>query len=88
MADPNDVHQLDARGPAESNCCRILIVEDEATIARNCVTFFERQGHPVDVAYDGPAAIALSPAIHLMWVLDLGLPRLDGKRVLTICVDN
>ena len=33
----------------------MLIVEDEATIARNCVTFFEIQGYAVDVAHDGAA---------------------------------
>ena len=33
---------MDGRAPRkESMSCRILIVEDEATIARNCVTFFE-----------------------------------------------
>ena len=63
--------------------CRVLIVEDEATIARNCVTFFELQGYSVDIAHDGAAAVArLASDTFDVVVLDLGLPRLDGKRVL------
>ena len=68
---------------AESPRCRILIVEDEATIARNCVTFFELQGYAVDIAYDGAAAVTrLATDTFDVVVLDLGLPRMDGKRVL------
>jgi len=68
---------------ATTSRCRILIVEDEATIARNCVTFFELQGHEVDTAHDGPAAIGrLTSNTFDVVVLDLGLPRIDGKRVL------
>ena len=67
----------------ESPRCRVLIVEDEATIARNCVTFFELQGYTVDIAHDGAAAIArLTSDTFDVVVLDLGLPRIDGKRVL------
>ena len=68
---------------AVPSTCRVLIVEDEATIARNCVTFFELQGYAVDIAHDGTAAIArLASDTFDVIVLDLGLPRLDGKRVL------
>ena len=67
----------------ESPRCRVLIVEDEATIARNCVTFFELRDYAVDVAHDGAAAIArLTSDTFDVVVLDLGLPRIDGKRVL------
>jgi DNA-binding response OmpR family regulator len=63
--------------------CRVLIVEDETTIARNCVTFFELKGYAVDVAHDGAAAITLLTSNTFdVVVLDLGLPRIDGKRVL------
>ena len=69
--------------PSESLPCRVLIVEDEETIARNCVTFFELKGYSVDVAHDGSAAIArLTTDTFDAVVLDLGLPRVDGKRVL------
>jgi len=67
----------------EATSCRVLIVEDEATIALNCVTFLELHGYSVDIAYDGPAAIAqLSSTTFDVVVLDLGLPRLDGTQVL------
>lgn len=63
--------------------CRVLVVEDEQTIARNLVEYLEASGHPVDIAYDGPAAL-LQLARHTfdVVVLDLGLPRLDGQQVL------
>ena len=68
---------------AEASGCHLLIVEDEVTIARNCVTFLEFKGYSVDVAYDGAAAIAqLTSDTFDVVVLDLGLPRIDGKRVL------
>lgn len=67
----------------ESGRCRVLIVENDETIALNCVTFLEQRGHSVDVAYDGSAAIArLSSATFDVIVLDLGLPRVDGTQVL------
>src|SRR5512134_3843633 len=70
-----------SRTPAPA--CRVLVVEDERTIAANLVEYLEAQGHPVDVAYDGPAAIArLSSETFDVIVLDLGLPRTDGLRVL------
>lgn len=68
---------------SEPISCRVLIVEDEATIARNCVTFFEMQGYSVDTAHDGAAALTrLTSDTFDIVVLDLGLPRIDGKHVL------
>ena len=61
----------------------MLIVEDERTIAGNLAEYLESRGHPVDVAYDGPAAMArLSSETFDVIVLDLGLPRADGLHVL------
>lgn len=78
----HDGHHRGVSTPPKTNC-RILIVEDEATIARNCVTFLELRGYPIDIAHDGAAAITLltSDTFDVV-VLDLGLPRIDGKRVL------
>lgn len=73
----------ESRSTDESVSCRVLIIEDEATIALNCVTFLEMRGHSVDAAYDGSAAIArLSSTTFDVVVLDLGLPRVDGTQVL------
>lgn len=67
--------------PAAS--CRVLVVEDEPTIARNVVDYLEALGHRVDMAWDGQAALALlAQATPDVIVLDLGLPRLDGQQVL------
>ena len=61
----------------------MLIVEDERTIAGNLAEYLESHGHPVDIAYDGPAAMArLSSETFDVIVLDLGLPRADGLQVL------
>lgn len=61
----------------------MLVVEDEQTIARNVVEFLEQHGHRVDIAYDGPAALALlARQTFDVVVLDIGLPRLDGQQVL------
>ena len=69
--------------PKTSDACSVLIVEDERTIAGNLVEYLEAHGHPVDVAYDGPAAIArLASQTYDVVVLDLGLPRVDGLEVL------
>lgn len=68
-----------ARLPA----CSVLVVEDERTIAANLVEYLETHGHCVDIAYDGPAAIAcVSSGTYDVIVLDLGLPRADGMQVL------
>lgn len=68
---------------AASSGCRVLVVEDERTIAANVVEYLEAHGHAVDSAHDGPAAMArLSSDTYDVIVLDLGLPRADGMRVL------
>ena len=63
--------------------CRVLVVEDDATIVANLVEYLEMHQHHVDVAYDGTAAMTrLSAQTYDVVVLDLGLPRADGQRVL------
>ena len=62
---------------------KVLVVEDELTIAGNLLQYLELRGHKPDVAYDGPAAMACMDAEG--WdviVLDIGLPRADGFQVL------
>jgi len=62
---------------------RILVIEDERTIAANLVEYLESLGHAVDVAYDGPAAISrIGSETFDAILLDLGLPRADGLKVL------
>ena len=62
---------------------RILIVEDDPTIAANLYGYLERQGYTPDAAYDGQGALAmLSAAGFEAMVLDLGLPGMSGMDLL------
>src|SRR5688500_204662 len=61
---------------------RVLVVDDEQSLAKVVASYLERDGHQVTCVYDGPAAVdaarALAPDVV---VLDLGLPGLDGIEV-------
>jgi DNA-binding response OmpR family regulator len=65
---------------------RVLIVEDEAHLARGLQFNLEAEGHSVRVAEDGERALAalLSPGEHFdVVVLDVMLPRKDGFEVVS-----
>ncbi|MGE0798104.1 MAG: response regulator transcription factor [Lautropia sp.] len=69
--------------PPPGKALKVLVVEDETTIAANLHQYLELRGFVVDVAYDGPAAISRAAADTFdAIVLDLGLPRADGFQVL------
>ena len=61
----------------------VLLVDDELDIRANLAPFLERAGFRVTVAEDGEAALrevgALAPDLI---VLDVLMPRLDGREVL------
>lgn len=61
---------------------RVLLVEDEAQAASSLAELLRIDGHQVEVAPDGPAAIraaeAASPDVAL---IDIGLPGMDGIEV-------
>jgi len=62
---------------------RVLIAEDDGTIAGNLYTYLESRGFVPDVARDGEAALRLLDAsVFDAVVLDIGLPRRDGYAVL------
>ncbi|SHH35537.1 response regulator transcription factor [Pollutimonas bauzanensis] len=62
---------------------RILIVENDLTIAENLYAFLELKGFLPDAAYGGHAAVALLGDQHFdAMVLDIGLPGMDGYAVL------
>ncbi len=62
---------------------KVLVVEDEMTIAANLHQYLEIRGFLVDLAYDGQAAIArISAESYDVILLDIGLPRADGFQVL------
>lgn len=63
---------------------RILVVEDEPDLVALMKRWLERDGHQVEHAADGPAALEAlrwSPLPHLV-LLDVMLPKVDGFEVL------
>jgi two-component system OmpR family response regulator len=62
---------------------RVLIVEDEALLARQLATALGDAGYAVDCAADGAQADLLGRTeSYDVIVLDLGLPKIDGLTVL------
>jgi DNA-binding response OmpR family regulator len=62
---------------------RVLVVEDDSTIADVVVRYLEREGYAVTWAAGGGAAIAaIERALPDLIVLDLLLPEIDGFGVL------
>jgi DNA-binding response OmpR family regulator len=69
--------------PAAAAHYRVLIVEDDATIAGNLYSYLEARGFVPDAAYDGRAALSLLTSAHFdVVILDVGLPGMDGYSVL------
>jgi DNA-binding response OmpR family regulator len=61
---------------------RILVVEDEKAMADALAHGLARQGYPVDIAFDGEAALDLAEINNYdLIVLDLNLPKVDGMEV-------
>ncbi len=61
---------------------KILLVEDEKTLAKALKFSLEKEGFQVDVAYDGEEAVrAIKNEEPDLVVLDLMLPRMDGFEV-------
>jgi DNA-binding response OmpR family regulator len=62
---------------------RILLVEDDARIARKVRAMLEEEGYVVNLVADGEAAwFQGDTEDYDLAVLDLGLPRMDGLAVL------
>ena len=62
---------------------RILVVEDEASLAKQLTLSFVEAGYAVDHAADGERADYLAQTeMYDAMVLDLGLPKIDGLTLL------
>jgi two-component system OmpR family response regulator len=62
---------------------RVLVVEDEASLAKQLIAALHRAGYAVDHAADGERADLLEQeARYDAVVLDLGLPQVDGLTLL------
>lgn len=61
---------------------RVLVVDDEQPLARIIGSYLESEGFQVDLAFDGPSALASAKANQPdLIVLDLMLPGVDGIEV-------
>ncbi|MBL1073759.1 response regulator transcription factor [Nocardia sp. 2] len=61
---------------------RILVVEDEPTIAESIAARLRAEGFTVDLAHDGPAAVRAAESLDPdLVVLDVMLPGFDGLEV-------
>ncbi|MEW2299479.1 response regulator transcription factor [Streptomyces sp. NPDC006655] len=67
---------------ATAGAARILVVDDDPTVAEVVAGYLDRAGHLVDRAGDGPTALTRAAA-HWpdLVVLDLMLPGMDGLEV-------
>ena len=58
---------------------RVLIAEDDYSIASNLFAYLERRGFDVELVYNGQAALHRCSVDHFdIVLLDIGLPGLDG----------
>ncbi|MBW0119479.1 response regulator transcription factor [Pseudonocardia abyssalis] len=61
---------------------RVLVVDDEPTIAASVAARLRSEGYAVEVAHDGPSAMAAVAAVEPdLVVLDVMLPGFDGLEV-------
>jgi DNA-binding response OmpR family regulator len=62
---------------------RLLLVEDEPRIAQFLITGLRRHGYEIEhVARGEDALCAVAEGRHVLVLLDLGLPDMDGLQVL------
>ncbi|MDB4959090.1 MAG: hypothetical protein JWO36_6659 [Myxococcales bacterium] len=58
---------------------RVLVVDDNQSVAHALKRILETQGHAVAVAYDGPDALrSASEFLPDIALVDIGLPKMDG----------
>jgi two-component system response regulator QseB len=63
---------------------RLLLVEDDAMIGRSLEQGLRQEGYAVDWVRDGQAArLSLQDEGYALVLLDLGLPRLSGRELLS-----
>ncbi len=65
-----------------SSGLRLLVVDDNEDAARSLAMLLRFQGHDVQIACNGTAALGLAPVFSPdMALLDLGMPEMDGYEV-------
>jgi len=90
LANPTrDRTALDTAPTASVGGMRILVVDDEVELAEAVARGLRREGYAVDLAFDGPEALAkaeLTP--YDLVCLDLTMPGMDGLEVCQRLRDN
>ncbi|MGW0627113.1 response regulator transcription factor [Streptomyces sp. NPDC002758] len=73
---------MEQQADERAGAARVLVVDDDPTVAEVVTGYLDRAGYVVDRAEDGPAALARAAA-HWpdLVVLDLMLPGMDGLEV-------
>ena len=67
---------------ASSSGHRLLVVDDNKDAATSLATLLRLQGHEVQVAHDGPSALAMATSyLPNVVFLDIGMPEMDGYEV-------
>ncbi|MGE5027317.1 MAG: response regulator transcription factor [Betaproteobacteria bacterium] len=62
---------------------KLLVIEDDKTVAGHLKQGLSDAGYMVDLAYDGPHGLQAAQAgSHDLWVIDIMLPKLDGLSLL------
>ncbi|MFI9503238.1 response regulator [Nocardia sp. NPDC052566] len=73
---------MEQSGAAGPTARRILVVDDEVTIAESVAARLRAEGFTVDLAHDGPGAVAAAATLQPdLVVLDVMLPGFDGLEV-------
>jgi PAS domain S-box-containing protein len=68
--------------PASLPAMRVLVVDDNVDAADSLALLLRLQGHEVQVAYDGLAALAKAEAsVPAVAFLDIGMPAMDGHEL-------
>ncbi|MFF0221356.1 response regulator transcription factor [Streptomyces sp. NPDC004629] len=82
MQQPHRPEDAVPAAPPDRGGARVLVVEDDPTVAEVVCGYLDRAGYAVDRAGDGPTALTRATA-HWpdLVVLDLMLPGMDGLEV-------
>ncbi|MEV0523912.1 response regulator transcription factor [Streptomyces sp. NPDC050439] len=79
---PKDHPPPGSAGTAASGPLKVLVVDDDPTVAEVVAGYLERGGYTVDRAEDGPGALERAGVLRPdLVVLDLMLPGMDGLEV-------
>jgi len=63
--------------------CKVLIIDDETSLLKSLIAFFEDEGFEVRGAASGEEGLELLPKEHIdAMIVDLRLPGIDGNETI------